>query len=199
MTSSPTVLPGYAVLALAASTICIATPVLAQDQAAVGLVGSAERMCVVGLPSQGEGALTNFDTPSGTVFGITTLADPATLSTRAATITLTMNAMCNSIHRVLIGSENNGLWRAGIGATPSGFASAVPYRANLVWAEQEYALTAEAASRQGVEEEILVGGANVGPLLIEFSINTGATNAGVGAPLLSGEYSDVLRITLESQ
>lgn len=199
MTSSPTSIPGFAVLALVASNVGVATPALAQDQATVNVVGSAEQMCVVGLPSQGEGALTNFDTPSGTVFGITALADPETLSTRAATITLTMSAMCNSIHRVLIGSENNGLWRSGIGATPSGFASAVPYRANLVWAEQEYALTAEAASRQGVEEEILVGRPNVGALLIEFSISTGATNAGVGAPLLSGEYSDVLRITLESQ
>lgn len=172
---------------------------MAQDQQTVTVVGDANLMCTVGAPTQSAGALSNFDTPSGSVFGITRLADPDTLSTQAANITLSMDAMCNSIHRVVIASDNNGLWREGAGAAPSGFGSAVPYRANLVWADQQYPLTAEAASRQSVEEEMLIGRPNTGEMLIEFEINTGATNAGLGAPLLAGEYSDVLRVTVESQ
>lgn len=178
---------------------CIAAPVAAQEQQTVTVVGEASQKCTLGQPTQGDGALTNFDTPSGSVFGITSLADPETLSTRAATITLSMAAMCNSLHRVIIASDNNGLWREGAGASPSGFGSAVPYEANLVWADQQYLLTAEASSRQTVEEQVLVGRPNTGALLIEFEINAGATNAGFGAPLLAGEYSDVLRVTLEAQ
>ena len=199
MTSSPAFVHGSTIAALVVSMACIAAPASAQQQATVNIVGDANLMCTLGQPSQGSGALTNFDTPSGTVFGITHLTDPATLSTRAANITLTMDAMCNSIHRVVIASDNNGLWRTSAGATPSGFGSAVPYTANLVWADQQYPLTAEAADRQGVEEQMLVGQPNTGEMLIEFSIDSGATNAGFGAPLLSGEYSDVLRITVESQ
>jgi hypothetical protein len=199
MKISPTFVHGSTVAALVVSMACVAAPALAQQQASVNIVGEANLMCILGQPSQGDGVLNNFDTPSGTVFGITNLADAETLTTQAANITLTMDAMCNSIHRVIIASDNNGLWRNGVGATPSGFGSAVPYTANLVWADQQYALTAEAADRQGVEEQMLIGRPNTGAMLIEFSINPGATNAGIGAPLLSGEYSDVLRIKVETQ
>jgi hypothetical protein len=199
MTASSAFVHGWKVAALVASMACIAAPAWAQDQATVTLTGEADQMCTVGQPTQSTGALTNFDTPSGSVFGITRLADPETLSTRAATITLSMDAMCNTIHRVVIASDNNGLWRQGVTTAPAGFGSAVPYTANLVWADQQYPLTAEAASRQSVEEEMLIGRPNTGEMLIEFEINTGATNAGLGAPLLAGEYSDVLRVTVESQ
>src|SRR5690606_24626070 len=152
MTTSPTPVHGSKVAALVVSMACVAAPAVAQDQATVNLAGDANQMCTLGQPSQGSGAVTNFDTPSGTVFSITRLADPDTLTTRAANITLTMDAMCNTIHRVVLASDNNGLWRTSVGATPSGFGSAVPYTANLVWADQQYPLTAEAADRQSVEE-----------------------------------------------
>lgn len=199
MTRSPTIVHGLKAVALVASMACVAAPAWAQDQATVSLVGDANQMCTLGQPTQGGGALTNFDSPSGAVFSITRLADPDTLTTRAANITLSMDAMCNTLHRVVLESDNNGLWRQGVSTAPSGFGSAVPYTANLVWADQQYPLTAEANSRQTVEEEMLVGRPNTGDMLIEFEINAGATNAGIGAPLLSGEYSDVLRITVESQ
>lgn len=199
MRVSPFSLHGFGPIAILASAACIAAPAAAQEQQTVGLTGEAEQLCTLGQPTQATGALNNFDSPSGTVFGITRLADPETLSTRAAAITLSMDAMCNSIHRVVIASDNNGLWRQGTGVAPLGFGSAVPYRANLVWADQQYPLSAEAETRQAVEEEMLIGRPNTGEMLIEFEINRGATNAGLGAPLLSGEYSDVLRITVEAQ
>src|SRR5690606_1686135 len=136
MSVAPTFLSGLSVVALAASVVCIAAPVQArqvQDQQTVEVVGEVTRMCTVGQPSQADsGALSTFDAPTGTTFAITQLTDPTTLSTSSADITLTMDAMCKSIHRVKIASDNNGLWRDGAGAIPSGFGSAVPYRANLV-------------------------------------------------------------------
>lgn len=171
----------------------------AQTSQTVEVIGSAEQRCVLGQPQQGTGALFNFDAPSGSVFRITRLADPESLSTRAAQVTLALTAMCNSSHRVVIGSDNNGLWRDSGGAAPSGFADAVPYTATLTWADQERPLTAEGIFRQGVEEEMRVDRPNTGAMAIQFRIDAGATNAGQDAPLLAGEYSDVLRVTVESQ
>ncbi|MBI1405004.1 MAG: hypothetical protein GC145_02635 [Caulobacter sp.] len=189
---------GLGLVAIVASMICLAAPAMAQDQQSVDIVGDAGIRCSLGQPTQGSGALTNFDTPSGSVFSITDLADPTTLSTKAANITLSLDAMCNTLHRVGIASDNNGLWRVGVGGT-TGFGDAVPYQANLVWADQQYLLTVDASSRQPVEQQVLINRPNTGEMLIEIEINAGATNAGIGTPLLAGEYSDILRITVEAQ
>lgn len=199
MRRSPSLFHGLSLCAVTASMACMAAPALAQTQQTVGLGGEAEQMCTLGEPTVGTGAFTNFDTPSGTVFSITQLANATSLTTRAASITLSLDAMCNTIHRVVIASDNNGLWRQGVATPARGFGSAVPFRANLSWASQQYALTADATIRQGVEEFMLVGQPNTGEMEIEFEISAGATNVGIGAPLLAGEYSDVLRVTLEPQ
>lgn len=180
----------------AAATACGVAPAVAQEQQNLTLVGEAEQMCLLGTPEQAEGAVTNFDTPSGTVFAITQLADPQTLTTRAANITLAVDAMCNGLHQVVLGSDNNGLFRETT-TVASGFGAAVPYRANLVWADEQYLLTADAGARRPVERIALIGRPNAGQMLIEFAIEAGATDVGVGTPLLSGEYSDILRITVE--
>ena len=198
MTSSTFALRVLTVAALA-STACVAMPAAAQDSRAVAVEGEAEQFCTLGNPTQSTGALVNFDTPSGTIFAVTNLTEMDTLTTLAANITLASESMCNGIHRIAVASDNNGLWRTGGSIAPAGFASAVPYQANIVWADQEYLITADAGSRRAIEEEFLIGRPAAGNLLIEFSINAGATNAGVGAPLLAGEYSDVLRITVEPQ
>lgn len=198
MIKSPTSFHGLSLVALAASMACAPASSWAQQQQTVELVGEAGLRCTLGQPTQGSGALTNFDTPSGSVFSITQLADPETLTTQAANITLSLDAMCNSLHKVIIASDNNGLWRTGASAA-AGFGNAVPYQANLVWADQQHLLTADTSSRQAVEEELLINRPNSGQMLIEFDINSGATNVGIGAPLLAGEYSDVLRITVEAQ
>lgn len=172
---------------------------VAQEQASVTLTGFAEQGCVVGLPVQGGTPPVNVDSLSGQVFSVTQLTDPVTLTTRAASVTLTMDAMCNSIHRVIIASDNNGLWRQNAGVAPSGFGSAVPYEANLVWADQQHLMTADGGTRRYVEDVMLVGRAAAGDMLIEFAIDAGSTNAGINAPLLAGTYSDVLRITVQPQ
>ena len=176
-----------------------AAPSYAQDQQVVTVVGRAEPSCTLGLPAQGETPPVNFDSGGGSVFNVTRLTSAETLTTRAARITLGMDAMCNSLHRVVIASDNNGLWRQDTGAGPSGFGTAVPYEAHLVWADQQHSLNADAASRGYVEDQMVVGRPAAGSLLIEFAIAPGATNAGVNAPLLAGDYSDVLRLTVQPQ
>ena len=79
MKALPAVVHGSTFAALAVSMACLAAPASAQQQATVNVIGEAELMCTLGQPGQGSGALTNFDTPSGTVFGITHLSDPDTL------------------------------------------------------------------------------------------------------------------------
>lgn len=189
-------------IALTATALAAAgglSPATAQTAQTVEVIGSAGQRCVLGQLEQDGGASINFEAASGSVFRITRLADPESLSTRAAQMTFFLSAMCNSSHRVVIGSDNNGLWRDSGGVAPSGFADAVPYTATLTWADQQQPLTAEGFFRQGVEEEMLVGRPNTGDMAIQFRINAGATNAGQDAPLLAGEYSDVIRVTVESQ
>ena len=79
MTASPALVHGSKVVALVVSMACVAAPAWAQDQANVSLTGDASQMCTLGQPTQDGGAQTNFDTPSGTVFSITRLADPDTV------------------------------------------------------------------------------------------------------------------------
>lgn len=176
-----------------------AAPAWAQQEQSVTVAGRAAQMCILDTPEQGDGVLENFDNPAGATFSITELADPVTLSTRAARITVSLDAMCTSLHRVELASDGDGLWRIGGAATPTGFADAVPYRANLVWANAQNDLQAQADVRQARRMEVLVGQPYMGEMLIEFEIQAGATNAGAGAPLVAGDYSDILRVTMEAQ
>ncbi len=177
----------------------IAMPAAAQEVSTVTVVGSAEDQCVLGQPELGTGPVENFNSPSGAVFVVSQLTDPVTLTTRGAQLSLELEAMCNGPHRLTVASENAGLWRTGVSIGASGFGSAVPYRVQLGWAAENRNLIAEAASRQAVDWELLVGRPNAGDVLLDFIIDAGATNAGTGAPLLSGTYSDVLTVTVDSQ
>ena len=177
----------------------IAMPAAAQDSRTVIVTGVAQDRCILGQAELGDGGIHNFNSPSGAVFVISELTDPSTLTTRAAELSLALSAMCNSPHRLVLASENAGLWRTEVTTTSSGFGSAVPYRIDLGWAAENRNLVAEAASRENIEWEMLVGRPATGDVQIDFIIDAGATNAGTGAPLLSGAYSDVLTVTVESQ
>ena len=198
MSVSRSIVVGPVSLAVFAWAAC-ASSAAAQDQQAVTVIGMAEQFCSLGQIGHDGGVMVNFDTPAGPLFSITELADPQTLTTRAASIALSAEAMCNGVHRLVITSDNNGLYRAGAEADAPGFGSAVPYRAAVNWADQVHLFTADTAARQMVEEAMMVGHSHMGGLVVEFDISPGATNAGAGVPLLSGEYSDILRITVEPQ
>ena len=186
-------------LGLLIGALGIAMPAVAQETSTVTVVGAAEDQCVLGQPGLGAGPVENFNSPSGAVFVVSQLTDPLTLTTRAAQLSLELEAMCNGPHRLTVASENAGLWRTGVSIGAAGFGSAVPYRVQLAWAAENRSLIAEAASRQVVDWELLVGRPNAGDVLLDFIIDAGATKAGTGAPLLSGTYSDVLTVTVDSQ
>lgn len=193
-----TILTGKVLIGVVAIGV-MATSSAAQDRQVVQVLGSAERICTLGLPGLGNGAAMNFDTSGGSVFSVTQLTDDTMLTTLAARVTVDMSAMCNGVHRISLGSDNNGLWRQQTGSTQSGFGYAVPYQANLIWAEQEYILTADAITRVYVEDQLPVSRAAAGNITIEFEISPGATNQGQNKPLLAGDYSDVLRLTVQPQ
>ena len=181
------------------TSIALAAPAMAQQMQSVTLLGEADRVCTLSSPELGNGPIENFSVPSGGVYSVEQLADPTTLTTRAARINLTMAAMCNGVHRVVVRSENSGLWRQGITADAVGFGTAVPYSIDLSWADESPTLLADGSTRQLREWQILIGRPNAGDIEIDFSIQAGATNAGTGAPMVSGGYSDVVTLTVESQ
>lgn len=168
------------------------------SEQSVAVTGLATARCSLSAPSP-TGTTVNFDAPVGATFSITELSDPGTLSTRAANITLAFPAMCNSVHRVSLTTENNGLWRDFGGPAAAGFGNAVPYGANLVWAGEQHLLTADATGRHEAQETVLVPEPTIGEMLVEIDVSVGATNATTGAPLLAGDYADVLRLTVEPQ
>lgn len=163
------------------------------------LAATADRVCTLSTPELGSGPLENFAIPSGSVYAVQQLSDPNTLTTRAARLTLNMDAMCNSVHRLVITSENSGLWRQGTPTSPAGFGTAVPYRLGLSWANENPSLLADATVRQSREWLLLVGRPNAGVIEMQFEIDAGATNAGTGAPMVAGSYADVVTLTVESQ
>lgn len=189
---------GLTVAAFAAAS-GFAAPAAAQQSRTVTLLGQAGQACSLSTPTLGSGQLENFIVASGNVYAVQQLADPNTLTIRAARLSLSFDAMCNGVHRVVVTSENSGLWRSGAAASAPGFGTAVPYRVELNWADENDSLLADAASRQRREWQMLVGRPNAGELALEFQIVAGETNAGLGAPMIAGGYADVLTLTVESQ
>ncbi|CAM3095929.1 Secreted protein [Sphingomonas antarctica] len=135
---------------------------------------------------------------AGNNLEIDTLVDPATLAVRAANADLSFAAMCNVPHIIRIEAQNNGLFRsAGSTAAPSGFANAVPYRARFTWGDQTRTLFADANTRRPREEIIDRPLPTGGTLLMQLDIQPGASNLTANAPLVSGNYAETFRVTIE--
>lgn len=154
--------------------------------------------CTVSEPSQSAGAQMNFRGVGGNTLQIDQLTDPTTLSTRAASIELSFEAMCHSPHRLIIESQNNGLFPRSErpAVPPAGFGTAVPYVASARWGTHNLRLEANAQSRQ-IRDSWVTSEPNTGSILLRLQIEPGATNRRQNAPLLAGVYADTLRITLE--
>jgi hypothetical protein len=138
-------------------------------------------------------ATSNASELSASEVRIVDLVDQATLSTRAASATIGVEAACNYPHRVTIRSQNNGLRRATT-STGAGIASAVPYTANLNWGDVGLSFFADGLSESQQERNVETTGAVSGQLVVEIKIIAGATNLGPNRPLGAGEYSDVISI-----
>lgn len=138
-------------------------------------------------------ATSNASELSASEVRIVDLVDQATLSTRAASATIGVEAACNYPHRVTIRSQNNGLRRTTT-STGAGIASAVPYTANLNWGDVGLSFFADGLSESQVERNVETTGAIAGQLVVEINVVAGATNLGPNRPLGAGEYSDVISI-----
>ncbi len=163
--------------------------------------GLVPQLCAVEEPTLGAGNLVNFRTLSGNSLEVDQLTDPVTLSTRAASVEVSFPAVCNFAHRVVLESQNNGLWRSELGLTPApnGFSDGVPYTATLIWGPVINTFEADATSRQVRDSVRNIDRPVIGQLLLRLEIQPGATNLQSNAPLVSGVYRDTLRLTVEPQ
>ena len=184
-------------------SVCLAAGgAAAADPATFPVHGATPRLCTVGSPQLATSGLINFLSLNGTMLQIDRLADSRTLATQAAAADVTFAAMCNFPHRVVLESQNNGLWQGGGADTPppSGFANAVPYTATLTWGPVvNDSFFVDATARKDSQFSVAVGRPVAGDLKIHLAIQAGASNLIANAPLAAGVYSDTLVVTVEPQ
>ena len=190
--------------ALALGLACPSSISLAQSteaSRAVDVVGSAPQICSLQRPnlSSVSGSPVNFTAATGNLLQIQALVDPTTLAANAASVSVAFEAFCNFPHRISLVSENNGLWQTdgSLNQPADGFAYAVPYEADLNWADVRRRLLADANVRRIVDEQLDVNEAAAGEVQLSFRIQPGASNTRVNAPVLAGFYRDTIRVILE--
>lgn len=196
---------------LPAALLAAAGPALAQETdgtipdpisiAEFPVTGEVPDLCILGDPRiDGGGGSINIESVVGRIVRIDTLADPSSLSTRGTEANLVFDAMCNYPYQVSIESRNNGLWRQTTDTpTPVGFANAVPYLATVSWNEESAELDADARTRMPKAAGFSSLVANSGELGLKLRILPGTTNTLAEAPLVAGDYGDIITITLGPQ
>jgi len=183
----------------AAAMLAASGAASAQSTQAFNVVGTIPSICAMEEPTLADGSLINFRGLNGTTLEVDQLTDPSTLTTRAASASVSFAAVCSFPHNLVVESESNGLWRnAGSGA-PSGFADGVPYLAQLAWGPVNGNLVADASARRANQVTIGVDEAVSGEIVVDLEIQAGASNLRSNAPLIAGTYQDTLRITVEPQ
>jgi hypothetical protein len=164
------------------------------------VIGSVPQICALGEPQLAAGV------PANNVLGLTgraitisSLVDSSTLAVNPATFGVDLSAFCNYAHRLAVESQNNGMWRQGTTPLAQGFASAIPYTAQVRWADTNNTLQATAANRQMVSLTVPVNTPSAGQIELQFDIVAGRSNALSFSPLLAGSYSDTILVTVEPQ
>jgi hypothetical protein len=184
-------------------SLSFAAGAAAAQQAApptVSVSGQAARLCRIGAPKVQVGSAVNLGAVDGQTINISSLADSATLSTKAISFDIDFDALCNFSHAVQLSSDRGGLWRVATGAASSAtFADGVPYHATLVWAGTQSTLEASAASVAPKTQVLDVNSPAGGALVVQFRVDSGATDKGAGVPLAAGTYQDTLTVTLGPQ
>lgn len=184
---------------IAAGCVQAAHAQAAPDSRSIPVTGSVPQVCTVGEGDLQAGQLINFNGLSGDTLQVTQLVDDQTLAARAASATVSFDAVCNYPHQIRIESENNGLWPTD-GRTvivASGFATALPYDASVTWSDRSGRLQTDALVRSSRTRLITLDQAASGTLTLKLAIAAGASNVGTNAPVLAGAYGDTLRIYLE--
>lgn len=182
-------------LALAAATgaAACAGPVT------ITATGRASQLCLIGSPKVQIGSSVNLAAVNGQTINIASLADSQTLSTKATSFDVDFNALCNFSHAVQLSSDRGGLWRLATGRVAAAFADGVPYHATLEWAGASTTLEATALSVTPLNDVLHVNTPAGGALIVQFRVDPGATDKGLGAPLAAGIYQDTITVTLGPQ
>jgi hypothetical protein len=187
-------------LMAAMATAAMAQPGLI-DNRDMGVSANTPDVCIISNQNNGRiRPLVNATTSGAAGVQITSLIDIGTMSTAAAQVEVSFDAMCNFPHKLNVISDNNGLFRP-INAAPAvdGFASAVPYTADVSWGGQTLAFEANAQRRGLAQADLLIAEPVAGLIVLQFNVLPGATNSRNGAPLAAGIYSDIIRLSVEPQ
>lgn len=165
------------------------------------VIATAPQVCAVQEPQVASGRQVNFRGLNGSTLQIDRLVDPVTLSTNAASAEIRFEAICNYPHRLIVETQNNGLWQTSErpGRPAEGFGHAIPYRATLSWGLENLRLDADAKVRRINDRSIFINHPASGDILLRLEIDSGATNDRANAPMLAGYYGDTLRVTVEPQ
>lgn len=180
----------------------IAAPAAAQSLTAtttMPVTGSVPQVCAMQQGSIQSGSLVNIAGLDGDTLRIIQFVDPSTLSVKAASATISFDAVCNFPHAVRVESSNNGLWPVDgrITQVPGGFAYAVPYTAQVTWGLANAQFSADAKTRRIAQQTINVEAPAAGQLNLRIEIAEGASNVENRAPVIAGTYVDTVRIFLE--
>jgi hypothetical protein len=180
----------------------IAAPAAAQSLTAtttMPVIGSVPQVCAMQQGSIQSGSLVNVAGLDGDTLRIIQFVDPTTLSVKAASATISFDAVCNFPHAVRVESSNNGLWPVDgrITQVPGGFAYAVPYTAQVTWGIANAQFSADAKTRRIAQQTINVAAPAAGQLNLRIEIAEGASNVENRAPVIAGTYVDTVRIFLE--
>jgi hypothetical protein len=188
-----------AVLALLAAAPAQAQQQPAQAQKALPVAGNTPQVCMVQDGQAQAGELINFRGTDGDSLRVLQLLDPSTLAARGARATLDIAAVCNFPHRIRLESQNTGLWplEGPLASENPDFATALPYRARLEWADRSGELEADAKVRRTSDWRADIDEPAAGDMTLAIEIDEGASNTQIGAPVLAGAYGDTLRIFLE--
>lgn len=193
-------------LILSAALGALASPALAETQSpsqvattAMPVTGNVPLICAMQRGELQPGGVINIAGLDGDTLRIIQFVDPGTLTVKAASATISFDAVCNFPHSVRIESANNGLWPVDgrITQAPAGFAYAVPYTARLDWGLANGQFNADAKSRQIIQQSYTVDSAVAGQLNLRIEIAEGASNVENRAPVVAGTYVDTVRIFLE--
>lgn len=189
-------------LPLVLPLVVVAAPVAGQSLTTVTsmpVTGSVPQVCAMQQGSIQSGSLVNIVGLDGDTLRIIQFVDPATLSVKAASATISFDAVCNFPHAVRVESSNNGLWPVDgrISQVPGGFAYAVPYTAQVTWGVANAQFSADAKTRRIAQQVINVGAPAAGQLNLRIEIAEGASNVENRAPVIAGTYVDTVRIFLE--
>jgi hypothetical protein len=174
-----------------------AAPAAAQDSQAQSYTirANAHSVCNLSVPQNtGASNMTlGSGSAAGAVIAIPSLNDDITAQVQPASISLTMNIVCNRHHGLRVKTGNGGLTpTVSGGAARSGFANRVDYATDANWGATKASQHTSGVSGQ-TTSEIFSPGAFSGNLSLNILID----ESGAGhLPLTAGIYTDTLVLTL---